>query len=242
MIDKHISHGRFLRVGLYGAGNTFDHAEPPVIWRSSQFPVIVVGGEDGPKKPTVSNGINFLFWSNCSDYFRGRAPFFGTNNLSFAEYQGPKVWRILFDQLLGFVLFKPSIFDLRWHKVDCKHYTIDIRFTQLIRWAVRRFRGFLDLLLHRRTTICTTFSKARTREKCWQSSKSKNAPITMKGFPQLVTTSLGPPYFSCFFVFFFLWLFSHIFINLVSWICTWAYKKFLSVKFFSHKTIVTPSW
>lgn len=100
-----------------------------------------------------------------------------------------------------FVLFKPSIFDLRWHKVDCKHYTIDIRFTQLIRRAVRRFGGFLDLLLHRCTTICTTFSKARTREKCWQSSKSRNAPITMKGFPQLVITSLTPPYFSCLFFF-----------------------------------------
>lgn len=90
-----------------------------------------------------------------------------------------EVWRILFDQLLGFVLFKPSIFDLRWHKVDCKHYTIDIRFTQLIRWAVRRFGGFLDLLLHRCTTICTTtFSKVCTREKCWQSSKSRRVPST----------------------------------------------------------------
>ena len=143
-----------------------------------------------------------------------------------------EVWRILFDQLLGFVLFKPSIFDLRWHKVDCKHYTIDIRFTQLIRWAVRRFRGFLDLLLHRCTT---TFSIACTREKCWQSSKSKNAPITMKGFPQLVTTSLGPPYFSCFFVFFFLWLFSHIFINLVSCIVRELTKSFSRLSFFPIK-------
>ena len=115
------------------------------------------------------------------------------------------------DQLLGFVLFKPSIFDLRRHKVDCKHYTIDIRFTQLIRRAVRRFGGFLAHLLHRSTTICTTFSKARTREKCWRTSKSKNALITMKGCQQLVTTSLGPPYFSCFVLFFLVVVFPHFY-------------------------------